>query len=376
MPRSNVATTSELQVLSVSLEPSRCVGTAEPSLRRTRSVAIDPVRAREIARRLHAHGMPAMVLATCHRLEVYWWGHRAQRDVALEIMTHVAETDAAIAATHHEDNAAFMHLMAVASGVRSPRQGEPEILGQVRTAWRKAYTEGWTNDDFDHAVQGAISAARYIRRTNGSWSSDSIGDATVSLITRELTHLHVDGGAQHVLVVGAGAVGVSVAQALHAQRMGKVDTHGALVAHAPWTLEITNRTNDRATALAVRCGGEVRPWDRWTDSLPHADVVVFSARSPEPLVSASQLHEAAERRGAPALWIDLASPGNVVCDASDTRIVRRALADLAGDAHPEIDAHVESSLHMELARFRANDARRQSWCAAAVPPRTMQLHAD
>jgi glutamyl-tRNA reductase len=225
----------------------------------------------------------------------------------------------------------------------------------VRAAWQLAHGAGATSPALDLHLQGAIAAARYVRRAVSRTEAATIGEATVALITRRWQAHGGSAALRNVLIVGAGEVGESVALALAAHRAS-----GGLPAQL--SVRIANRTAVRAEALAAQCGGTPVNWTQWPDLLSHHDVVIFSARSARPLVTRVQSAEAAAGRRGAALWVDLASPPNV--EAADlSPIAYATLADLAhADADVPIDlAHAEQVMTREVQLFRDAQHRRQAW---------------
>src|SRR5947199_2360226 len=89
----------------------------------------------------------AVVLSTCHRIEVYAVAerfHGAMADVRhfLSELSFVAPEEFSDHLYVHYDDAAAAHLFSVAAGLDSVVLGESQILGQVRDAWERARAEG------------------------------------------------------------------------------------------------------------------------------------------------------------------------------------------------------------------------------------------
>ncbi len=324
---------------------------------------VAPETARVMAKDLHASEVPCLILATCHRFEVYWWGDALQAARVRAVVTaHAGHAVSALGEQRSGDDA-LMHLMAVAAGMRSMRRGEPEILGQTRHAWQVAQWDGTSCSALDAHVRAAIAAARHLRRSFASQPAASIGDATAELILHALRAGALPAAtseARRILLLGAGAVGHSVARAIarsvREQRDG--DTVSVL-------LEIANRTDTRSRLLAEETGAAMVSWHDWPDRLIDADVVVCAARSAHPLLLAEDAQRVTSRRRESVLWIDLASPPNIAADVDHPRIDRRTERDLPGAG---VDAAmaplIERALRQELERFRASCARRDAWTSA------------
>jgi len=325
-----------------------------------RRITIAPERARMLGRALRARGVPCVVLATCRRLEVYWDGSCAQGAVVLDVVTR--ETGVAVrdvSERRHGDEA-LLYVMAVASGARSMRLGEPEILGQLRSACQVAQADHTSSPLLDRHLQAAIAAARHVRRRVEVEPSQTIGEATVGLMTLALQSGDVRADADdrlRVLLIGAGAVGRSVAKAV---AMAAVRGTGGL----PETLSlaVTNRTEANAVRLAESARASVVPWVSWPEHLAAADVVICSARTSRALVTVGYAARVDHARREQALWIDLGSPPNIAADVSSPRICQRTERDLRGASHDLVwRSAFDGALAEELRRFRASLERRQSW---------------
>lgn len=317
-------------------------------------------------RTLRQQGIAAMLLATCHRLECYWWGSATQAATVRRLLS----SDPSMSWQALQGDQAVRHLMRVAAGLESERRGEPEILGQVRAAWRLAVVSGTTTPSLDHTIRGVISAARQLRRrlgfTDGAALGATIGAATIALVTSTWhTLVSEPVTPRRWLVVGTGAVGTSVAEALSAPtRRPLAEPHGVL-----W---LANRTPARAAALAHRVAAETIPWEAWPDALPEADVVIFAAHTAAPLVSVPHAAAVMAARVRPTLWVDLGAPPN--CEPGAVQgLTRRALRDLAtvGAGTSWDDVVASRLVDQELDRWHRADAHRQQWYArqhvAATP---------
>jgi glutamyl-tRNA reductase len=103
---------------------------------------------------------------------------------------------------------------------------------------------------------------------------------------------------RHVVILGAGETSELTARALAEQGVR--------------TIFVANRHADRALSLAQRFGGSVVGLDKLPDQLVHADIVVSSTASPDPIVGREELELVMEQRAArPLLLIDIAVPRDV-----------------------------------------------------------------
>ncbi len=285
----------------------------------------------------------AVVISTCNRIEVYLHaerfhdGFRITRD-ALSLLTGVsAERFGEHLYVHHASEA-VEHLFNVTAGLDSIVLGEHEILGQIRSSWAIARSEGTSrsllNPLFEHAVQ----AGRRVR------SDTAIGERTVSLAHSavELANDRLDDLAtKSVLVIGTGEIGASVAEAL--QRSGVRE------------LVCCNRTFQSAQALADRVGGIAQPFHTLPGLLQAADVVITATGAAGFVVDASMFNDRTER----VLVMDLAVPRDVSPDVLALNwIDLLVLADLQAFANANISERqvaAEDARHLldeEMERYR------------------------
>jgi glutamyl-tRNA reductase len=240
------------------------------------------------------------VLSTCNRTEIYSLVRDLPRGQGL-----IRSAVQAQKGVPHLSNGRYTflmegpdtvrHLFRVAAGVESLMVGEPQILGQVRDAYKLAD---------HHRTSGAVltrlfdSALRVGKRAR---TETEIGKGTVSVAYAavEMALKVFDGLEKHtVAVVGAGETGALVARHLADQR--------------PARLLILNRTLERAAALAAETGGEALPLEELASVLSEASVVVTATASPVPVLQSDHLRAVMKRRGSsPLALVDISNPRNI-----------------------------------------------------------------
>ena len=250
---------------------------------------------------------------------------------------------------HYDDDAA-RHLFRVTSGLDSAVLGEHEILGQVRTAWDAARTEGTAGTVLNQLFRHGISAGKRARtETDISRGTASISHAAVSMAKNHLGTLE----GSRVLVVGAGemAEGMIV----------------ALAAAGPAAVQVANRTPSHAEALAARVGGHQLPLANLEDALVEVDLLLTSTGATSVIVDHASVGAVIERRaGRPLLIVDIAVPRDV--DPAVARLAGVTLLDMddlsrfADTGHVRRQAEVaavESILVDETERFSADRSARE-----------------
>ena len=242
-----------------------------------------------------------VVVSTCQRTEVYAVAHRYHAAVN-EVRNFMAAwsgrppEDFASHLYEYHDEAAVRHLFKVAAGLDSAVLGEGEILGQLGAAWESAHAEGADGPTLALLFRHASEVGKRVRsETAIARGTTSLSQAAVALARAELGTLE----GRTTLVIGAGEMGEAMAQAL----AGSLGSGRLLVA---------NRTYERATELAARCGGRAIGWSELADGLQEADVVLASTGATDPLITVGDLEPVlAARAGRPLLIVDIAVPRDV-----------------------------------------------------------------
>jgi glutamyl-tRNA reductase len=246
-------------------------------------VAYDLAGAAELARRLALDG-EAVCLSTCNRTELYVVDPDPE---AAEARASKALLGDEVELYRMTDEAAALHLFRVAAGLDSLVPGEGEILGQVRDA----YEAGAHGPVLDRLFREALRVGKKVRtETAINESPASVSSAAAALAQQVFGDLT----GCRVLLVGAGEVSELAARALAAR--------GATIA------AVTSRTQANAEQLAAAFDARAVPFAGLGSELEHADVVVSSTSSPEPILSREQVPD---RKGRPLFVIDLAVPRDV-----------------------------------------------------------------
>ncbi|MFO7895223.1 MAG: glutamyl-tRNA reductase [Longimicrobiales bacterium] len=265
-------------------------------------VQMSPAEVEQFCARMRAEKdqiLELSVLSTCNRTEIYSLVKDPEAADPL-IRRAVAE----MKGVPHLSNGKYTylldgremvrHLFRVASGIESLMVGEPQILGQVRDAYKLADHSRFTGAVLTRAFNMALHAGKRAR------TETAIGEGTVSVAYAavEMALKVFDGLEKHtVAVVGAGETGRLVA------------TH--MAEQHPKRLLVLNRTFDRAQELAAEFDGEARPFDALDDVLEEADVVVTATAAPEPLLQSDALARITKKRRTPLVLVDISNPRNI-----------------------------------------------------------------
>lgn len=249
------------------------------------------------------HVGEAMLISTCNRVEVYGATDRTAPVSALtsatsEVRSFLTRSRGIPAESlaenlfEHTDRDAVHHAFRVASALDSLVVGEAQILGQLKAAYGMSVSGGATGPVLGRCMERAFGVAKRVRSETGI----SRGAANISSVAVELAqHVFVDLGGKSVLLVGAGKMSALAARHLRAAGAG--------------SLLVTNRSPEKAAALAEQVDGTARPWEQLSELLTLADVVITSTGAREPVLTKALLKKVMrKRRHRSIVIIDIAVP--------------------------------------------------------------------
>ncbi len=241
----------------------------------------------------------SLIVSTCNRTELYCFSDTGTEPLArwLADWHDLAAHDLNIHESLYSltDTAAIEHLFAVACGLDSLVLGEPQILGQLKDAYRAALDEGVTGPYLNRLLQTAFSVAKRVRtQTRIGANAVSVASAAVAMARNVFERFE-----QHTaLLVGAGETIALAARHLHAHGIGRIIVANRSIEHAQ---ELANEFNGFAIGL-----------DAIGAHLQEADIVISSTASPAPVITYDAVRAAVRaRRRRPIFMVDIAVPRDI-----------------------------------------------------------------
>lgn len=244
--------------------------------------------------------LEGMILSTCNRVEIaITTDEETNAEDAIE--QFLAETQQVSREWvsqylyHHQGPEAIRHLFRVASSLDSMVVGEPQILGQLKSAYNAAKTQGALSGFLEAVLSKAFNVAKRVRsETDIGQSAVSVSYAAVEM-AKEIFGSLSD---RRVLLVGAGKMSELSARHLKRSGVGRV--------------YVTNRTRERALEMARVFDGAVIDYDKFVSSLPEMDIVIASSGAPHYILQKDQMRKVIEaRKNRPMFLIDIAVPRNI-----------------------------------------------------------------
>src|SRR5437867_5660422 len=301
----------------------------------------------------------AIILSTCNRVEVMAESSddRLIRDFLCEF--HQIPPDAVSKHLYSFRNADVVrHVFRVASSLDSMLVGEPQILGQVKDAYRIATDAGAVGMHLSALMNRAFAVAKKVRSETGiSQSAVSISYAAVELARKIFGEL----SGNTVMIIGASKMGELAAK--HLKRAGVS------------SVLVTNRTFERAVELAQIFEGAAVPFEHFTNHMDRADIIISSTGAPHFIITKTLAEQIIHRRkNNPMFFIDIAVPRDI--DPMVNEIDNAFLYDI-DDLQQVIDANLKERMKEALRAEEIVDKEVEAFCSKMqsreVVPTIVQL---
>ncbi len=240
----------------------------------------------------------AVIVSTCNRTEFYCTMQFDNPNRLIEWIAKYKQLSAQDLTPYlycHIDGASIQHLFRVASGLDSMILGEPQILGQIKTAYQAACDAGTIGKLLGKAFQHTFTAAKKVRTDTAIGSSPvSVAFAAVQLAQQIFEKL----SEQTALLIGAGETIELTARHLSQQGIGRII--------------IANRTFEKAHTLAMQFDGYAISLAEIPNHLAEADIVISSTASQLPILGKGRVESALKKRKRkPMFMVDLAVPRDI-----------------------------------------------------------------
>ncbi len=270
----------------------------------------------------------AAILSTCNRTEFYCAcaaaipNQQALIDWVAE-NKNISSQEFAPYLYSYTDSAFIRHILRVACGLDSMILGEPQILGQMKTAYQAACDAGTLGKPLGKLFQHTFSAAKKVRTDTAIGASPvSVAFAAVQLAQQIFDKL----SDQTALLIGAGETIELTARHLSRQGIGRII--------------IANRTYDKAHSLACLFNGYAISLTELPNHLAEADIVISSTASQLPILGKGRVESALKKRKhKPIFMVDLAVPRDIEAEVEQLQDVYLYTVD---DLQHTIDQNMNS----------------------------------
>lgn len=242
----------------------------------------------------------SIVLTTCNRVEVLFTSEDPEQPIR-EVLHYWKEGVSPSSVFSMEgiyiyrDEEAVRHLFRVASSLDSMVIGEPQILGQIKEAYREAVEQETTGVVLNRLLHKTFSVAKRVRTETGIAShAVSISFAAVELAKKIFQEL----AGKKALLIGAGEMAELAAEHLLRNRVQQII--------------VANRTLERALEVSKRWQGQAISLEEIPAALKEIDIVISSTGAPETIIHYSEVKAIMkQRKQRPLFFIDIAVPRDI-----------------------------------------------------------------
>ena len=244
------------------------------------------------------------ILSTCNRTELYCSSKLEGSRALLEWLGEYHGLDPAQlqgCSYAFWDEDAARHMMRVASGLDSLVLGEPQILGQLKSAYSVSQEHGHVGAELGRLFQQTFSVAKQVRTDTAIGENPvSVAYAAVSLAQ----HIFAEMSSSKALLIGAGETIELVAR--HLSQAGVKE------------ITVANRTLNRALTLAEEFSGKAILLGDIPEALADADIVIASTASQLPILGKGAVESALKKRKhRPIFMVDIAVPRDIEAEVGE-----------------------------------------------------------
>ena len=267
----------------------------------------------------------AMILSTCNRVEIALTSPDQTEPLTIVERflknSQSSATDFGGHLYHLEAREAIRHLFRVAASLDSMVVGEPQVLGQLKSAYAIAKNEGAVGGLLEQVLTRSFSVGKRVRTETGiGQMAVSVSYAAVELARTIFGSLK----GRSVMIVGSGKMGELAAKHLHRSGAKRIF--------------VANRTWERAEEMAALFKGQAIEYTRFVSMLPEIDIVIASSAAPHYILTKDDMQRViAARKNKPIYLIDIAVPRNIDPSVNEIEgVFRKDIDDLEGVVNANI----------------------------------------
>lgn len=238
-----------------------------------------------------------ILLSTCNRTEIVFQGNGPfPLEVVETFFDDHFKTSLDNLKEHvyiFKDYNALKHLCRVASGLDSAIIGETEIFGQMKEAYRKAKELKVVGRFLDTIFQKVFFIGKLVRTE----TQIAFGGVSAARAAIELAENTMGLEGKKILIIGVGKINRTAVRYL-AKRQQE-------------TVFITNRTYEKAEALARKLHIKAVRFSSLPDLLATVDIVFSATSSPHYVLNKENVGDVLLQRKKPLLLIDMAVPRDI-----------------------------------------------------------------
>ncbi len=231
------------------------------------------------------------VVSTCNRTEFYAFADDEQQVIdTICKVTNGNESELKSIAFVKTNFDAINHLFRVGCGLESQIVGDFEIIGQIKTWFRRFKKAGTTNAFLERLINTTIQVSKKVKQnTNLSSGATSVSYAAVNYMLNEVEDVSL----KKILLFGTGKIGRNTCENLIKH-----------TSHSHVTL--INRTDAKAEKYAEKFQFNSQPYSCLIQQVNDSDIIVVATGAKSPTITIDHV-----KTSKPLLFIDLSIPANV-----------------------------------------------------------------
>ena len=232
------------------------------------------------------------VISTCNRTEIYGLADSARQLINLLCAETSGDVEVFRKLCYVKQGIeAVRHLFSVGAGLDSQILGDYEIVGQLKLAIRFAKERGGIGGFTERLFNTVLQSSKQIKTETGlSGGTISVAFAAIRFLQEQLKG---DTSNKKILLLGAGKIGRNTCRNL-------VDYMGDN------QITLINRTEEKATALALELGLLSTPYAFLQQELDAADIVIVATDADKPVICTHHLSGNSHK-----ILVDLSIPNNI-----------------------------------------------------------------
>jgi len=250
--------------------------------------------------KINRNVLGAVVLSTCNRTEIYYHieksNHPEGFDFLIRNLEYFKNYDKKLEKYFYfkQGDEAIEHLFRVVSGIDSLVIGEDQIIGQVKSAFKRSLDNDASSSVLTRLFNKAFEAGKRVRTETGiKQGPTSVSSAAIELCVSRYT----DFSDKRILLIGTGQTGELALL--------------SLIKKGCRNIYITNRTYSKAVGLAKKYHATAFEINELLSYLPACDIVLVATSSKTHIITSKIAGQAVQIRNAAQLYIDLSVPRNV-----------------------------------------------------------------
>lgn len=242
----------------------------------------------------------AAIISTCNRTELYCEVNHVDEGKQeilswLNSFHNLSASDTQPYIYDHLDDSVVRHIFRVASGLDSMVLGEPQILGQLKSAYQDAVQADTLGRNLNQLFQRSFNVAKKVR-TNTEIGTNPVSVASAAVALSK--NIFSDFKKHSALLLGAGETIELAAEHLKSAGIGNV--------------VVANRSVERAQILADKVGGRGVSLSYVGEALAQSEIVITATASTLPILGKGLVESALkQRKHKPIFMVDLAVPRDI-----------------------------------------------------------------